>query len=155
MDIPGLDEMLGIFDGDGDGEVEMPEWLARMPIEFRASVRKLGLELLQGKAPKTGNAKFAAEDSRGQNQREWQEQRDQNRKNQRDDSIVGGHIASIHSKKLDTQSLFREYDTDMSGNLTKRELRQALGSLRVAETTGMPMATNQGERDTMGFRGLT
>jgi Ca2+-binding EF-hand superfamily protein len=142
-DIPGMNEMLAELDGDGDGEVTMEEWLHSMPESLKAGLRRLDPDVLKMQmtsAAKTGSdhANMRKADLRGQELARFKEKQRINRKAQRHDSIVGGHVRAAHdSRVLDTVSIFREFDHDGSGSLTVRELRHALSALLQDLPAGM------------------
>lgn len=131
--------ILGKLDEDGDGEVNIVEWDAKLPEDLRRAIRKAGEKLtavqLSGKAlGAKGSVHIATERAR-QKEIEDHSKRVAAAKVAAKKSglgLISEHLRAVHSGKASAESiLFRYYDDDNSGTLTKRELRRAMAGMQI------------------------
>ena len=130
-----LDEELAKLDTDGDGEIELAEFVNNVPDRLRAALRAAGPKILATQQSSSGakssaNTRFATGDERGKDMRRHNQRLKDKKK------VSSAYSASNHTKAARTGafaveiSLFREFDVDYSGTLTGKELRGALNMVR-------------------------
>eukprot|EP01051_Picozoa_sp_SAG22_P020861 SAG22_NODE_4377_length_1287_cov_1.250842_1_plen_300_part_10 len=136
-DVPGMDEMLAVLDSKGDGQVSLEEWKANMPDAFKKGLQKLGPAVLQiaqssSAKGKGSQVKMATDDYRGRQDEAYRKKLSEKKKTASMHDVKV-HRAAAESGEVAVEiELFRIYDIDGSGALSRGQLRQLLGLVRTA-----------------------
>eukprot|EP01051_Picozoa_sp_SAG22_P009574 SAG22_NODE_806_length_7087_cov_11.682885_4_plen_938_part_00 len=128
--------MLDVLDADGDGEITVSEWQARLPAALRAEIRLKGEDLVgvqtgsMAQVSKSGVGRIVNGREREKEHEEWKVKMLHKTKSSHLFDAAHHIAAAGQGQTAHEIDLFNLFDIDGSGTLSKRELRKALAGVK-------------------------